>query len=147
MASSINKPLAEDQKVAGKSVAALRRISGRTKNQHLMVFQVEGTVISVPRKAVMLLEKVLDEMADGKSVEIISSSSELSTQEAADFLKVSRPHLVKPLETGKIPYKKVGSHRRILPEDIQKYDSVLREKRRKALDLLAQEAQEMGLGY
>lgn len=62
-------------------------------------------------------------------------------------MKVSRPHLVKLLETGKIPYKMVGSHRSVLPEVIQKYDSALRKTRRKALDLLAQEAQEMGLGY
>lgn len=147
MAPSIHKPSAQDQKVARQSAAALKKITGSAKHQDSMVFQVEGTAISVPRRAVVLLEKVLVEMADGKTVEITSSSKELGTQEAADLLKVSRPHLVKLLETGKIPFIKVGAHRRVLLEDVKKYETVLRETRKKALDLLAQEAQEMGLGY
>ncbi|MFC4872071.1 excisionase family DNA-binding protein [Negadavirga shengliensis] len=147
MATSIKKPTAKDQKAARQSVAVLKSITGSTKPHDAVIFQVEGTSISVPRNAVLLLEKVLDEMADGRTVEIASFSKELSTQEAADLLKVSRPHLVKLLETGKIPHKKVGAHRRVLLEDVKKYESSLRESRRKALDKLAREAQEMGLGY
>ena len=125
----------------------MKRITAREKHQNPILFQVEGTTISFPRTPVLLLEKALDEMAEGKTVEIISFSKELSTQEAADLLKVSRPHLVKLLETGKIPHKKVGAHRRVLLEDVKNYEMTLLESRRKALDILAKEAQEMDLGY
>lgn len=86
-------------------------------------------------------------MAVGNTVEITSVSAELTTQEAADLLNVSRPHLVKLLETGKIPFKKVGAHKRVMLEDIRKYDQHLREITRKNLELIAKEAQQMGLGY
>lgn len=147
MATVIKKTTAKDQKNAKQSVETLKRITGRENPQNAILFQVEGTSISVPRNAVLLLEKILDEMANGKTVGISSFSKELSTQEAADLLKVSRPHLVKLLETGKIPHKKVGAHRRVLLEDVKKYEMELRESRKKALDKLAKEAQEMGMGY
>ncbi|WP_211228191.1 excisionase family DNA-binding protein [Aequorivita capsosiphonis] len=60
-------------------------------------------------------------MAEGKTISIVPSNSEVSTQQAADMLNVSRPHLVKLLEAQKIPFKKVGSHRRILLNDIIEY--------------------------
>lgn len=148
MAISIKNKLTEkDQKFAKDAVGTLKRITTGTKTHAPVIFQVEGSSISVPRKAVLLLEKVLDEMADGRTVQIASFSKEMGTQEAADLLMVSRPHLVKLLETGKIPYKKVGAHRRVLLEDVRKYEITLRKTRKKTLDKLAREAQEMGLGY
>lgn len=147
MPTFINEPTEADQKEAKKSVTTLERITVNTEVDSFLEFQIEGTSVSLPRKAVLLLQKILEAMAGGKSVEITSFSPELSTQEAADLLKVSRPHVVKLLEAGKIPHKKVGKHRRVLLEDIKKYDLELRETRRKNLDELTKEAQEMGLGY
>lgn len=69
-------------------------------------FQVERKSIAMPGKAVKLLEKVLEQMAVGNTVEITSVSDELTTQEAADLLNVSRPHLIKLLETGKFRLKR-----------------------------------------
>ncbi|WP_222851939.1 excisionase family DNA-binding protein [Cyclobacterium plantarum] len=86
-------------------------------------------------------------MADGRTVQITSFSKEMSTQEAAELLVVSRSHLVKLLEMGKIPYRKVGAHRRVLLEDVRKYEITLRKIRKKTLDKLSREAQEIGLGY
>jgi excisionase family DNA binding protein len=141
------RPNKIDQKTAKKSAEMLKSITDGSSQNDSLEFQVEGSSISVPTTAVLLLEKVLNEMAEGKTVEIASFSQELSTQEAADMLNVSRPHLVKLLEAGKIPHKKVGAHRRVLFDDVKRYQDLIRENRKRALDELAKEAQEMGLGY
>jgi excisionase family DNA binding protein len=75
------------------------------------------------------------------------SDTEVSALQAADMLHVFRPHIVKLLEQGAIPFKKVGSHRRILLEDLLKYDQELKQQREKSLQFLAQQAQELNLGY
>jgi excisionase family DNA binding protein len=71
----------------------------------------------------------------------------LTTQEAADFLNVSRPYLIKLLEKELIPVRRVGRHRRIMFEDILKYKEKSKEKSRKARETLTQEAQDLDLGY
>jgi excisionase family DNA binding protein len=141
------KPTAAEQTTAKRSVATLKQITAASNPEAILNFEVEGSVISVPSSAVKLLEKVLDEMALGNAVEITSVEQELTTQEAADLLNVSRPHIIKLIESGKIPFRKVGSHRRVKQTDVIKYESELKELRRKGLEFLAKEAQEMGLGY
>lgn len=86
-------------------------------------------------------------MAEGKSISLVPSDSEVTTQQAADMLNVSRPHIVKLLEDGIIPHKKVGSHRRILLEDLIEYDRKLKEQRDASLKNLAEQAQDLRLGY
>ena len=68
-------------------------------------------------------------------------------QQAAGLLQVSRPHLVKLLEEGLIPFRKVGSHRRLLLRDILSYEAQQKERRLDHLRFLAQQAQELNLGY
>lgn len=114
------------------------RISISTESEHS---------IYIPKKAFFLLVDAISSMARGRSVVIIDTDSELSTQEAADMLKVSRPYLIKLLDQGQIPYRKVGSHRRILMDDIIEYNHRLKEAREKQLRYLAKQAQELGLGY
>ncbi|WP_373551402.1 helix-turn-helix domain-containing protein [Haliscomenobacter sp.] len=75
------------------------------------------------------------------------TDAEVSTQQAAEILNVSRPHVIKLLEKGEIPHKKVGSHRRILLQDILKYESNFKLDRRKKLNALTKEAQQLNLGY
>ena len=72
---------------------------------------------------------------------------DLNIQLAANFLQVPRPHLVKLQESGKIPFKKVGKHRRVLLEDLVKYMRVFQPERVKALQELADQAQELDMGY
>ena len=94
-----------------------------------------------------MLFDILSNMAEGKSVTLIPSDSEVSTQQAADMLNVSRPHIIKLLEDGAIPFKKVGSHRRIQLKDLMKYEKSLKANREKQLEILAKQAQLNNLGY
>ena len=86
-------------------------------------------------------------MAQEKIISPIPSDLEVSTQQAADILNVSRPHVVKLLEEWIIPFKRVGSHRRILLEDLLLYANQQKETRKEQLQFLTQQAQALNLGY
>jgi excisionase family DNA binding protein len=103
--------------------------------------------IEVPVSALRLLVDILAQMADGNAVTIMPIHTELTTQQAADFLNVSRPHLVGLLEQNSLPYRKVGTHRRILFKDLLDYRERSRIASKDALDELARQAQELGMGY
>ncbi|WP_344969489.1 helix-turn-helix domain-containing protein [Streptosporangium fragile] len=75
----------------------------------------------LPREAVSLLAYVLTQVAEGRGVSVVPSHAELTTQQAADLLNVSRPHLIGLLESGAIPYRMVGRHRRVAAEDLLAY--------------------------
>ena len=75
------------------------------------------------------------------------TKKELSTQEAADILNVSRPYLVNLLESGKIPFRKVGLRRRILAADVMTYKKHIDQERYQTLAELAAQAQELKMGY
>lgn len=151
METLIRRPTSQDRKVAEKSLVTLNKtaeaISKRKSNVVKIKIQESDEFITVPKKALDLLFSILSNMAEGKSVSLIPSDSEVSTQQAADILNVSRPHIVKLLEEGKIPFKKVGSHRRILLQDLIQYEAAIGEKRAKSFEFLAKQAQELNLGY
>ena len=101
----------------------------------------------LPGFAINLLLDVLTEMAKGNAVTVMPIHAELSTQEAAGLLNVSRPYLVVLLEQGKIPFRKVGTHRRVLAKDVFDFKQRIDLQRSKALNDLAAQAQELGMGY
>jgi excisionase family DNA binding protein len=86
-------------------------------------------------------------MAQGNAVTIFPIHAQLTTQEAADVLNVSRPFLVKLLEDGKIPFHRVGTHRRINFRDLMTFKEATEKSQQQAMAALAAEAQELGLGY
>ena len=100
----------------------------------------------LPGYAINLLLDILTEMSKGNAITVMPIHAELSTQETAEFLNVSRPHLVDMLEQGKIPFRKVGAHRRVRAKDVIDYKQRLDADRLKALDELAAQAQELDLG-
>lgn len=104
-------------------------------------------VVTVPRQAFELFLELLGQLANGNAVTILPVHAELTTQEAADLLNVSRPYLVKLLEDEVLPYRRIGSHRRILAEDVLAYKRRDEAHRRQVLEELAAEAQRHGFGY
>ncbi|MBI1313402.1 helix-turn-helix domain-containing protein [bacterium] len=140
-------PTENEVRLAGVSaehlIAALRQ---RRKKVKLRVGDSDE-VITVPAVAVELLAGILTEMAAGNAVTLLPVHAELTTQEAADLLNVSRPYLVRLLEDGKIPFHKAGTHRRILASDLMAYRQEQEADQAAALQELTEEAQELGLGY
>jgi excisionase family DNA binding protein len=104
-------------------------------------------MIELPASAVRLLVRILREMAEGNAVTLMPIRAELTTQQAAQLLGVSRPFLIRLLESGKLPHRKVGTHRRILFQDLLRYEQSIDAARAKTLDDLAAQAQEFKLGY
>jgi len=151
MNSFIKKVTKTDQKLALSSMTSLLENEEKVLNKKKKVIKIKiqglKEEIVIPVQAFMLLKSILNNMAKGKSIALLLSDSELTTQQAADILNVSRPHLIKLLNNGKIPYRKVGTHRRIMLNSVLEYESKLKEERRKKLDLLTKEAQELNLGY
>ena len=107
----------------------------------------ESDELVLPGPVLQVLLNVLSEMGQGNAISLIPHHQEVSTQEAADLLNVSRPHLVKLLEAGDIPFRKVGSHRRALLTDILKYKEAIDADREKSLDVLVEHSQSEGGGY
>lgn len=103
--------------------------------------------IKLPFSAFKLLITILAEMAEGNAVILIPKLTELTTQEAADLLNVSRPYLIQLLESKQIPFRKVGTRRKILFQDVMSYKAKTDTARRKVLNELAKEAQKLHLGY
>ena len=106
-------------------------------NQHEM--------ISIPPGAVRLFLDVLTQLGQGRGVTILPKKAELTTQEVADFLNVSRPYVVKLIESGALPARAVGTRRRVAFQDLIKFDEADRKRRRAALNEIARLDQDLGI--
>lgn len=135
------------------SDAALAKESGRTLAPHVgeasLRIQVKGGAggdeLVLPPSAARLLLGILTEMGRGNSVSVTPVQAELTTNQAADLLNVSRPYLTKLLDGGAIPFRKVGTHHRVRLQDVLAYRSEMYSMRHAALDELTELGQELGL--
>jgi excisionase family DNA binding protein len=106
----------------------------------------DGQRVSVPPSVVRVLRQVVTQLVHGHSVSVVGTPRELTTQQAAELLHVSRPFLVEQLlEKGEIPFVMVGTHRRIALEDVLAYQRRRKAERKQALARLSQLSQEYGL--
>lgn len=137
-------PSPEEQRAAGAAVRGLYGLIERDKPLRLTPEQHVQQTIELPPVAVSLLVRLLKDLASGHAVTLIPIHAELTTQQAADLLGVSRPFIIKQIGEGKLPYRMVGAHRRILFADFMVYRKGLIAEREGALDELAARAQEDG---
>ncbi|RYZ13347.1 MAG: helix-turn-helix domain-containing protein [Comamonadaceae bacterium] len=124
-------------------------LSTRFETQQIQIFDAknEAHLVELPTSALQLLVDILSELADGNAVKVVPIHAELTTQEAADLLNVSRPHLVKLLETGELPFHKTGKHRRVRFSDLMAYKFAHEQASTAAMEELAAQAQALQLGY
>lgn len=107
----------------------------------------EGVSVDLPPALARVVAAALADVADGHAVEVRTVAEELTTQEAADLLGVSRPFVVKLVDGGDLPGRLVGTHRRLRREDVLAYREQMRATTAEALQALTDQAQELGLGY
>jgi len=133
-------------------VAAIYRLLGdavRARRRRLAPCKLvgpSGEAIPIPESVFYVLERIAEVMARGDSITIVPVGKELTTQQAADILNVSRQYLVRLLDEGRIPYTKTGKHRRLRIEDVLSFKELRDDHRRAALDELAKSSEELG-GY
>ncbi len=107
----------------------------------------EQPSVAVPPAALKLIGQLLGALSEGRPVVLMPGKQELTTVEAANYLNVSRPFVIKEIEAGRLPHRMVGRHRRIAFEDLVAYERKMREKQRAALERMAENERELGLDY
>ncbi|MDR3101201.1 MAG: excisionase family DNA-binding protein [Paraburkholderia sp.] len=103
--------------------------------------------IEVPPTALKLIGQLLGAMSEGKTVVLMPDKQEFTTVEAANYLNVSRPFVIKEIEEGRLKHRMVGTHRRIALEDLLAYERTMRERQSAALERMADNARDLGLDY
>ncbi|KRC77800.1 Helix-turn-helix domain protein [compost metagenome] len=124
-------------------------LATKFETQSIQIFdeQNQAHQVELPTSALRLLVDILAELADGNAVQVVPIHAELTTQEAADLLNVSRPHIVKLLEEGLLPFHRTGKHRRVRFADLMKFKTERERTSEQALEELAKQAQELAMGY
>lgn len=107
----------------------------------------EHPSVDVPPAALKLIGQLLGAISEGRPITLMPAKQEFTTVEAAHFLNVSRPFVIKEIDEGRLPHRMVGTHRRIAFEDLVAYARKMREKQAAALDRMADNARELGLDY
>ncbi|VHO04227.1 helix-turn-helix domain-containing protein [Candidatus Rhabdochlamydia sp. T3358] len=133
--------------VSSRILSSLTLKKGKTIDILLKADNHHCNSVTLPFSAFKLLISILNSMAEGNAVTLIPVHAELTTQEAANLLHVSRPYLIRLLEERKIPFRKVGTRRRILFQDLMNYKAKIDNARRKTLNELSEEAQNLDMGY
>lgn len=122
-------------------------INSHDRTQKITIESENGREESllIPSVAYKLLIDILSQISQGNAVTLVPVQAELSTQQAANLLNVSRPYLIKLLESGEIPYRKIGKHRKILAKDLYEYKTEIDAKRSQSLNELTALSEELNL--
>lgn len=143
----IPRPTRSEQEAARRSFPALEESLKSLARKDTTEIEIEETAqkITVPTMALRLLTRILKDLGEGRPVQIVPIAAEMTTQAAAEMLGCSRPHVVKLLEQGKIPFTKIGKHRRIRYEDVMKYRQAMKEAQKQHLKDMMRDDEAAGL--
>ncbi len=133
MSLTLNKHFIPTKNDANEAKATLAQLSSENCDAHFIVSTQSNQRAQIPESIFELIKVILNEYSLGHPLMIIPLNAELSTFDAADFLGVSRPYLIKLLENGEINFRKVGKHRRIRFEDLSNYKEAAKHKRLQAI--------------
>ncbi len=148
--SKMTLPVEREVQAAVQGQRALAAyLATKFETQSIQIFDDKNQAhqVELPTSALRLLVDILAELADGNAVQVVPVHAELTTQEAADLLNVSRPHLVKLLADGLLPYHRTGKHRRVRFADLMQFKSERDRASEQAMAELAKQAQSFGMGY
>ena len=142
----IKRPTKEEQRTALESYDTLAASLDQIRTEFPEI-EIEETKekIRIPISALKFLVRILKEISQGNPVSIVPIATEITTQAAAELLGCSRPHIVKLLENGKIPFNKVGKHRRIKYEDLVAYKKEMKTLQRRKIQELMELDEDTGL--
>ncbi|MFW7382162.1 MAG: helix-turn-helix domain-containing protein [Oligoflexus sp.] len=147
----IMAPSPEERKKAEQALQALvPLLKVLNKDSSLsLTFTNDGKQrnVGIPMAAFVMFEEILRCMSEGQAITLIPQNKYFTTQEAADFLNVSRPYVVKLLEKGEIPFVKIGKHRRVKATDLFDYAKKQNLQTEQSLEELAKTAQDLDMGY
>lgn len=136
---------AELARASGRDLSVVLSSRAETQQFDFKDDRGETRTVTLPTSFVRLMVEALAEIGQGNAVSLIPIHAELTSQEAADVLNVSRPYLIQLLDKGEIPFRKVNTHRRIRYDDVFAYKNRVDADRRAALEELSALHQEMGL--
>ncbi len=128
-----------------RALDEIERALVRVSDQRALIVGPDGKQTELPESLYSVLVRAAQELRRGRGVSILPVGLELTTQQAADLVNVSRPFLIRLLEAGQIPYHRVGTHRRIRLDDLLAYRRRRSEERREMLAGMAAEAQDLGI--
>ncbi len=143
-AQSLAAPSLQDIQFARDSADAARGKGGTSKSA--LTLQINGRSVPAGSCLNQIVGRCLEFIAEGHPVTVVPVEDEIGTQEAAELLKVSRPYLVKLLDSQALPSRKVGVQRRVRMEDVLAYKAAEKKARIKVLEELAAEGQRLNLG-
>lgn len=145
MATTLKQPMLPSDSEISQAQASLKLLKQDRSDKHFAIGSPSGLKVPLSEAAFNLLLNVLTEMSRGNAVLVVPINAELTTQEAADLLNVSRPYLVRLLDQQKIPFHMVGRHRRILFKDVMHYRQQSKRSRFKAMQELSEMDDEQGI--
>jgi len=139
-------PSKEEQEIAIKSYKSLASYIEEIKNP-ITEIEIEETEqkIKIPLNTLKLLAEILKATSQGQPISIVPVATEMTTQAAADLLNVSRPYFVKLLEEGKMPYIKVGRHRRVKFTDVMEYRETMKANQKSLIIEMMKGDEQIGL--
>ncbi len=148
--SRVTLPVEREVQAAVQGQRALAAyLATQVETQRIQIFDDKNQAhqVELPTSALRLLVDILAELAGGNAVKVVPVHAELTTQEAADLLNVSRPHLVKLLEDGALPFHRAGKHRRVRFSDLMQFKAARDQASEQAMAELAHQAQVSDMGY